>query len=317
MTKQIWLNLPVKDAAKSKEFYSKLGFQFLEERTTAQSACMLVGESNFVVLLFAEDPSGVIAAKTAIRIFHYHGTETGTDPNTSLVREPVTVGGPLIRQITDAKQAVINELAEKVQYGPFGFEIVQRYPVRVIAEAVTNAVIHRDYRLIADVMIRIFSDRIEIESPGLLPGKVTVANIQTVRHNRNPLIVQHLREFPDPPNLDAHEGVKMMFGTMQEAGLYPPKFVTQPSLQREAVVVRFGNLNQPSAWDQVSHLLDKQGSISNVDVRRVLETDDPVRASRQLKEWVDWGMLSVADPLAAKKLRRYPLMRGGCSVVCN
>ena len=54
MTKQIWLNLPVKDAAKSKAFYSEIGFNFLEERTTAQSACMLVGESNFVVMLFVD-----------------------------------------------------------------------------------------------------------------------------------------------------------------------------------------------------------------------------------------------------------------------
>lgn len=55
MTKQIWLNLPVKDAMKSKEFYSQLGFKFLEERTTPDSACMLVGEGNFVVMLFGED----------------------------------------------------------------------------------------------------------------------------------------------------------------------------------------------------------------------------------------------------------------------
>ena len=222
------------------------------------------------VLLFAEDPSGVMAAKAAIRLFHYHGTEIATDPNTNLVRKPVTIGGPLIRQIPDAKEAVINELAERVQYGPLGFEIVQRYPVRVIVEAITNAVIHRDYRLTADIMIRIFSDRIEVESPGLLPGLVTVANIRQERHNRNPLIVQHLREFPDPPNLDAHEGVKMMFGTMDEAGLYPPRFLTRPSIEREAVVVRLGNQNQPSAWEQVNHFLGEHGSIGNADVRQIL-----------------------------------------------
>jgi predicted lactoylglutathione lyase len=54
MTKQIWLNLPVKDAMKSKDFFSKIGFTFLEERTTPDSACMLVGEGNFVIMLFAE-----------------------------------------------------------------------------------------------------------------------------------------------------------------------------------------------------------------------------------------------------------------------
>lgn len=55
MTKQIWLNLPVNDALLSKDFFTKIGFQFLEERTTKDSACMLVGESNFVVMLFAKE----------------------------------------------------------------------------------------------------------------------------------------------------------------------------------------------------------------------------------------------------------------------
>ncbi len=54
-TKQVWLNLPVKNALKSKEFFSQLGFQFLEERTTEHSACMLLGETHFVVMLFTED----------------------------------------------------------------------------------------------------------------------------------------------------------------------------------------------------------------------------------------------------------------------
>lgn len=54
-TKQVWLNLPVKNALKSKEFFTHLGFTFLEERTTEYSACMLLGEANFVVMLFAEE----------------------------------------------------------------------------------------------------------------------------------------------------------------------------------------------------------------------------------------------------------------------
>jgi len=54
MTKQIWLNLPVKDVAKSKEFFSKIGFSFNSEHDTPSSTCMLVGEGNFVVMLFEE-----------------------------------------------------------------------------------------------------------------------------------------------------------------------------------------------------------------------------------------------------------------------
>ncbi len=54
MTKQIWLNLPVKDVKKSKVFFDKIGFSFNEENETAQSACMIVGDKNFVVMLFEE-----------------------------------------------------------------------------------------------------------------------------------------------------------------------------------------------------------------------------------------------------------------------
>ncbi len=54
MTKNIWLNLPVKDVQKSKIFFRKVGFSFNEKHETDSSACMMVGENNFVIMLFEE-----------------------------------------------------------------------------------------------------------------------------------------------------------------------------------------------------------------------------------------------------------------------
>ncbi|SEP32092.1 hypothetical protein SAMN05444671_0070 [Flavobacterium sp. CF108] len=54
MTKQIWLNLPVKSVAKAKDFFWKIGFSFNEQHDTPSSTCMVVGESHFVVMLFEE-----------------------------------------------------------------------------------------------------------------------------------------------------------------------------------------------------------------------------------------------------------------------
>ncbi|UPZ17439.1 VOC family protein [Flavobacterium humidisoli] len=54
MTKQIWLNLPVKDVAKAKDFFWKIGFSFNEQHDTPSSTCMVVGEGYFVVMLFEE-----------------------------------------------------------------------------------------------------------------------------------------------------------------------------------------------------------------------------------------------------------------------
>lgn len=258
------------------------------------------------VLLFAEDPSGLIAGKAVVRVFHYRGNRIDADPNTNLIRKPTTISGPLIRVIHDSLEAVVMELASGIQMGPLGFEIIQKYPLRVLREAITNAVIHRDYRLQADIYIRIFSDRIEIENPGLLIGPVTPSNIGRIgTHARNPLIVSSLREFPTPPNLDAGEGVRMMFGTMRATGLYPPLYLTRPHTEREAVTVVLLNENRPSAWEQVSDFIDKHGFIGNQEVRKILGTEDTLRASKHLKEWVDRGLLVVANPQQGPRIRRY------------
>ena len=201
---------------------------------------------------------------------------------------------------------VLDELASGVQMGPLGFEIVQKYPTRVIKEAITNAVIHRDYSIPSDIQIRIFPDRVEVISPGTLPGKVTLRNIQNIgSFNRNPLIVSNLREFPDPPNLDAGEGVRMMFQTMNAAGLYPPIYLTRSTTGRDEVRVLLLNENRPTIWDQVSSYLDKHGSVSNAEVRQIMGSENTLAVSKTLKAWVERGLLEVANPEAGKRSRRY------------
>lgn len=58
MTKEMWLNLPVKDIKKARAFYSHLGFAFNSERDTEHTACMLVGDQDTgketIVMLFSE-----------------------------------------------------------------------------------------------------------------------------------------------------------------------------------------------------------------------------------------------------------------------
>ena len=56
MTKELWLNLPVKNIVKSKTFFSSLGFSFNEGREREDMAAMMVGagEKKVPVMLFAE-----------------------------------------------------------------------------------------------------------------------------------------------------------------------------------------------------------------------------------------------------------------------
>jgi hypothetical protein len=56
MAKDFWINLPVKNLKKSKEFFMKIGFTFKEgPGSTDSSAPMLIGTSKTVVMLFEED----------------------------------------------------------------------------------------------------------------------------------------------------------------------------------------------------------------------------------------------------------------------
>ena len=55
MAKELWINLPVKDVVKSKEFFSKIGFSLNIEHDNAEMACLQIGEKKNNVLLFAEN----------------------------------------------------------------------------------------------------------------------------------------------------------------------------------------------------------------------------------------------------------------------
>jgi predicted lactoylglutathione lyase len=51
MAAQIFVNLPVKDLNRSKDFFSKLGFQFNLQFTNEDAACMIISDTIFVMLL--------------------------------------------------------------------------------------------------------------------------------------------------------------------------------------------------------------------------------------------------------------------------
>ncbi len=164
------------------------------------------------VLLFAEYPTNLLDTKCTVRVSQHIGTiQTILDEAPNLLGTPKTIEGPVIKVIKDAHEYVLGLLRAGVRV-PSGFVTKYKIPERAVKEAITNAVIHRDYYIKRDIEVKIFEDRVEVESPGLFTYNITPANIGFVRSNgyRNDLLVKHLREFPAPPNLDQNEGVKTM-----------------------------------------------------------------------------------------------------------
>ncbi|MCL2644395.1 MAG: putative DNA binding domain-containing protein [Betaproteobacteria bacterium] len=259
------------------------------------------------VLLFADHPGGLLAAtgtRADVRVFHYKGTqvEAGAVPN--LKKKPKPFSAPLYRLIEQAHAYVMDELAEGLTLARSGFQTVHRYPYRVIKEAITNAIIHRDYRLNRDVEIRIFDNRIEVLSPGLFPGRITAATIGRIgSFARNPLLASNLREFPEPPNVDAGEGVRMMFSLMRDGNLYPPQYREHREQAQDAITVTLLNEERPPVWEQVSDWIDRNGPIANSDLCAIARLDT-LKSSKQLKRWVAQGLL-VPDASGGKQRTNY------------
>lgn len=248
------------------------------------------------VLLFAEEPGGLLAAqgtRAEVRLMIYKGKAVASSAQPNMRKPPQTLRGPLIRLIDDTVRAVLNELAEGVELASSGFKAQHRYPARVVKEAIVNAVIHRDYRLNRDILIRIFDDRLEVDSPGVFPGNITSATVEKAGSKaRNPLIAKTLRDFPQPPNFDLNEGVPMMFAEMVQAQLYPPQYQQVVQATSESVMVTLLNEERPPVWTQVSDWIDRKGPISNGQLRQIAEIDI-TEASRMLKAWVSQGLLAA------------------------
>ena len=257
------------------------------------------------VLLFALHPHNLMETKCTIRVFQYEGTLEAIKETLNLVAAPKTIEGPLIKQINEAHDFVLTLLRAGMRIPSSGFVTTYRLPERAIKEAITNAVIHRDYFMKRDIEVRIFEDRVEIESPGLFPYNITTFNIGIVRAEgyRNDLIVKHLREFPAPPNLDSNEGVRAMRFEMSRENLYPPIFLSYPMYQDTVKVVLF-NMQRASGWDKVEHFLrEKEKYVTNEKVRSIIRNPDTSKVSRLLKRWVCQGLLIKIDTGAKKNVK--------------
>lgn len=258
------------------------------------------------VLLFAEYPSDLTDSKCAIRVFQYTGTVESIGETPNLIGVPKTIQGPLIKQIKYAHEYVLTLLRSGISI-PSGFKTVYQIPERAVKEAITNTVIHRDYYIKRDITVKIFEDRIEVESPGLFPYNITRANIGRVRAEgyRNDLLVKHLREFPSPPNLDENEGVRAMRKEMAGGNLYPPIFLTS----LDSIRVVLFNEHQASEWEKISSYLRDYKYITNEQARKITFVVQRDKMSYMLRRWVEQGLLLQIKPQSGfKKGTKYKLV---------
>jgi len=211
------------------------------------------------LLLFSDEPQAVLPKRSGIKVYRYKTREEEGFRDV-LAFTPKTVEGCLYNQIKEAV-AITRDIAESIpKAGAEALESIT-YPEATIHEIITNAVIHRDYSVADDVHIRIFDNRIEIESPGRLPAHVTTRNFLDERFARNGSVVRILNKFPDPPNKDVGEGLNTAFRAMNELGLKDP--VLSEKDNSVLVVIKHEPLASPE--EAIMDYLDKHPSGSTIN----------------------------------------------------
>ncbi|MDH2346296.1 ATP-binding protein [Bradyrhizobium sp. SSUT77] len=170
-------------------------------------------------LLFHPAPSAVIPKKCALKITRYETKED--DPERDHLAEQATIEGPAYQLIHSAVARVTEMMSSIEVWTNDGLKKIE-YPPEALWETIVNAVLHRDYSISDDIQILIFDNRIEILSPGKLPGYVNIENILDARFSRNAKLVRTLNRYKDAPNKDLGEGLNTTFQKMKEFGLKDP-----------------------------------------------------------------------------------------------
>ncbi len=262
-------------------------------------------------LLFAKDILAVVPG-CRIRLLRFEGEEEGTGAKWNAVKD-MFIEGTLPEQIRKSEEALKSQLRSFSRLGAGGkFFTAPEYPDDAWYEAIVNACVHRTYSnglRNSPIFVKMFDDRLEVESPGPFPPFVTPQNIYEVHSPRNPHLMNAMY-FMDFVKC-AHEGTRRIRMTMKEMALPAPEFMQQQVGKALVRVTLRNNIKQRKVWvdadvidiigrtiaqglseDQKRciNFVAEHGSISVSDAQRLTQKSWPA-ARRMLGNLVDREIL--------------------------
>ena len=197
-------------------------------------------------LLFARDPARQFPG-CKIRFLRFDGEQERTGSQWNAVKD-IWIEGPLPRQIVEAEGVLDSQLREFSRLGPESkFYTAPEYPKSAWYEGIVNACVHRSYGLQnMSIFVKMFDDRLVIESPGPLPPPVTPENIYDVSSPRNPRLMEAMYYLNFVRA--AHEGARRIRDAMMEMNLPQPVFEQKDTGYPLVRVTLRNNIKQRRVW---------------------------------------------------------------------
>lgn len=178
------------------------------------------------LLLFGKCPQEFLP-QSGIVFVRFEGSEPRGKNGLAGYGRRVELEGSLARLVEAAWSVTWREMRVGAVVVGLKREELPEYPPFAVREALVNAIAHRDYRLMGRrVEIRMFEDRLEVVSPGGLPGYITVDNIVEEHYSRNPRIVAGLFQWGYIEELGL--GIDRMIEEMLQHGHPAPEFKATP-----------------------------------------------------------------------------------------
>lgn len=195
--------------------------------------------TNAAVLLFGKHPQRFLIA-SEVKCAHFHGTEVAKPiPSYQVYKGTVFA---LVDQAVDFVMSKINLRVGTRADGPQA-PVAYEIPREVVAEAIVNAVAHRDYTSKGSVQVMLFADRLEVWNPGGLPQSITLAMLREPHGSvpGNPLLAEPLYLAKYIERMGT--GTRDMIRRCREVGLPEPEFTERDGF---TVMIRRATLTATS-----------------------------------------------------------------------
>jgi ATP-dependent DNA helicase RecG len=207
------------------------------------------------------------------------------------------IEGPLPRLIESAWQILTDEMQTRAVLRGLVREERSEYPLFAVREALVNAVCHRDYRIHGRrIELRMYPDRLEVVSPGGLPGFITLDNLVEEHYSRNPRLVAGLFQWGFVEELGL--GIDRMIEEMVADGRPPPAFAATPYSFKVTLAAARERPPLP-AWEQdlserqarALNFAREHGRIANRDYRELCPEVSAETLRLDLADLVRRGLL--------------------------
>jgi len=235
------------------------------------------------ILLFGKKPQRFLIS-SEVKCLHFHGTQVCKPiPSYQIYRGTIF---DLVNQAVDFVMSKIDRAVGTRSEGPVA-PVTYELPREAVAEAIVNAVAHRDYASKASVQVMLFSDRLEVWNPGHLPAPLTIESLRVPHASipHNPLIAEPL--FLTRYIEKAGTGTLDMIALCEAAGLPTPGFSQEGGqfiqvLWRDWLTdIMLEELGIDERQREVVQFLRGHGRITNTDYQKAFGVSKPT-ASRNL-----------------------------------